>query len=79
MKHFTFCILLIEDSMGMHGIVSACEILYFDHDNVINLGPQYRAQEAQPGRSVRSLSERIVCKLSEHGLLINTADEVGTF
>lgn len=78
MSHYTLCILLIENSMGMHSVVPGCKVLQVDHNNVINLGSQYGPQEAQPGRSGGQVPVRRICILPEHGLLINTANAVGS-
>ena len=49
-----------------------------DYDNVINLSPQYGPQEAQPGGSGGQVLVCVICVLSEHSLLINTANTVGS-
>lgn len=78
MSHYTLCVLLIENSMGMHSVVPGRKVFQVDHNNVINLSSQYGPQEAQPGRSGGQAAVRRVCILSEHGLLINTANTVGS-
>lgn len=62
--------------MGVHRVVPGCKILKVDHNNVINLCSQYGPQEAQPGGSGGQAAVCSICILSEHGLLINTANAV---
>lgn len=79
LKHHTFCIFLIEHSMGMHGVAPGCKVLQMNHYNVINLSSKYGPQEAQPLRPGSKVSVRSIRILSEHSLLINTANEVRFF
>lgn len=78
MQHYTFCILLIENSMRMHRVVPGCKVLQMDHNDIINLSSQYGTEEAQPGRMGDLAAVRSICVLSEHGLLINAANTVGS-
>lgn len=75
---YTLHVLLIEDSMRMHWVVPGRKVLQVDHDNVIDLSSQYGPEEAQPGGSGGQAAVRVVRVLSEHGLLINTADTLGS-
>ena len=65
--------------MGMHRIAPGCKVLHVDRDNVIDLRAQYWPQEAQPLRPVSLCAVCSVRVLPEHGLLINTANLVGSF
>lgn len=78
MQHYTLCILLIENSVGMHRVVPGCKVLQVDYDNIINLCSQYGPQEAQPAGSGSLLTVSGICELSEHSLLINTTNTVGS-
>ncbi|TNN31806.1 hypothetical protein EYF80_058037 [Liparis tanakae] len=68
----------VENPMRMHGVAPGCKVLQADHDNFVNLGSQYRPQEAEPGRSGGQAAVRGIRVLSEHGLLVNTADTLGS-
>ena len=78
MQHYTLWVLLIENSMRMHGVAPGCKVIQVDDNNFINLSSQYRPQEAQPGRSGGQDAVCGICILSEHGFLINTANTVGS-
>lgn len=78
MQHHTLCILLIENPMGMHGVVPAGEVLQVHDNYVINLCSKYGSQEAQPGRSGGLVLVCSICILSVHGLLVNSANTVGS-
>lgn len=62
----------------MHRVTPGCKVLQVDHNNFADLSSQCRPQEAQPGRSGDFPAVRGICILSEHGLLINTANTMGS-
>lgn len=64
--------------MGMHRVVPGCHVLQMDHDDVVDLRSQYGSQEAQPGGPGGLLAVCGIGVLSEHGLLINTANTLGS-
>lgn len=64
--------------MGMHSVVSGCKVLQVDHNDVVDLGSQYGSQEAQRDRPGGQTAVRGICVLSVHGLLVNTANTVGS-
>lgn len=64
--------------MGMHSVVPGCKVLQVDQNNVINLSSKYGPQEAQRDRAGGQAAIRSICILSEHGLLVNTANTVGS-
>lgn len=78
MQHYTLWILLIENSVRMHRVAPGRKVLQVDHNDVVDLSSQDGPQEAQPGGSGGQEAVRGVCVLSEHGLLINTANTVGS-
>lgn len=72
----TLCILLIENSVGVHGVVPGRKILQVNHDNFAYFRTQRGPQEAQPGRSGGLAGVRGICKLTEHCFLVDSADSL---
>lgn len=75
----TLCVFLIEDPVRMYGVAPGGKVLQVDRNDIPNLRPNDRPQEAQPGGAWDLLAVRPVRVLTEHGLLVEPADALGSF
>lgn len=63
----------------MYRIAPGGKVLQVDQNDITNLRPKDGPQEAQPGGAWDQLAVRPVCILTEHGLLVDPTDALGSF
>lgn len=63
----------------MYGVVPGSKVLQVDQNDIINFCSNDGPKEAQPSGAWDLLTVRIVRILTEHGLLVDPADALGSF